>query len=99
MVSDPLEYIGQEQFGINIHWSYYMRLSYMSYLRIFSRPVFERPYDRYPSDTWLCPTPGLAFPIVALITVLFSILLIGGWNFQFPTQTEKIMWRCTTQSR
>lgn len=64
----------------------------MLYIRVFSRPVHSRPWDRYPSDTWLCPSFAWMIP-ASCVTVLFSILFIVGWNFHFPTPTEKIMWR------
>lgn len=88
----PLEYISQEYFGINLHWSYYTRLAYMLRIRIFSRPCNSRPWDRFPSDTWLCPSFIWTIPATC-VTVLFSLLFIAGWNFHFPTTTEKIMWR------
>lgn len=88
----PLEYLSQEYFGINLHWSYYTRLAYMLHIRIFSRPCNSRPWDRFPSDTWLCPSFAWTIPATC-VTVLFSVLFIAGWNFHFPTNTEKIMWR------
>lgn len=88
----PLEYINQEHFGINLHWSYYTRLGHMLHIRLFSRPVTARPWDRFPSDTWLCPTFAWSIPISCL-TVLFSLLFIAAWNFHFPSKAEKILWR------
>lgn len=88
----PLEYLNKELFSINLHWSYYTRLAHMLHIRIFARPVKSQPWDRFPSDTWLCPTFGWAIP-ASCVTIIFSILFIAGWNFHFPTNVEKIMWR------
>jgi hypothetical protein len=88
----PLEYLSPEQFGINLHWSYYTRLAAMFHIRVFSRPVTSRPWDRFPSDTWLCPSLVWIFP-ACCVTVIFSIMFIAGWNFYFPTPTERTMWR------
>lgn len=88
----PLEYIGQEYFGINLHWSYYTRLAHMLHIRIFSRPCDSKPWNRFPSDTWLCPSADWTLPAI-FVTLFFSIIFITGWNFHFPTTTEKILWR------
>lgn len=64
----------------------------MFHIRIFSRPCSSRPWDRFPSDTWLCPSFAWTIPATC-VTVVFSVLLIAGWNFHFPTNTEKVMWR------
>lgn len=64
----------------------------MLHIRVFSRAVKSRPWDRFPSDTWLCPSFAWTIPATC-VTVIFSILFIAGWNFHFPTNTEKIMWR------
>lgn len=88
----PLEYLSPEQFGIELHWSYYTRLAAMFHIRVFSRPISSRPWDRFPSDTWLCPSLAWMFPTSCVIGI-FSILFIAGWDFYFPTPTERIMWR------
>lgn len=88
----PLEYLDQEYFGINLHWGYYTRLAHMLHIRLFSRPVTSRPWDRFPSDTWLCPTFAWSIP-ASCVTILFSLLFIAGWNFHFPSTAEKILWR------
>lgn len=88
----PLESIGHERFGINIHWSYYTRLAEILHIRLFSRPVTSRPWDRFPSDTWLCPDFTFS-PIAILILLGFSGLFLIAWDFYFPTYTEQILWR------
>jgi hypothetical protein len=88
----PLEYLNQEYFGINLHWSYYTRLAHMLHIRVFSRPVTSRPWDRFLSDTWLCPTFAWSIP-ASCVTILFSLLFIAGWNFHFPSTAEKVLWR------
>jgi hypothetical protein len=58
----------------------------------FSRPVTSRPWDRFPSDAWLCP--DFTYTPIALCVLLgFSIMFIVAWNFYFPTYTEKVLWR------
>ncbi|RAH64382.1 uncharacterized protein BO66DRAFT_242417 [Aspergillus aculeatinus CBS 121060] len=88
----PLDYITHDRFGIDIHWKYYTRLTQIMRIPIFSRPIRARPWDRFPSDTWL--TPEYKYSPLALIILLgFSALFLVAWDFYFPTYTEKILWR------
>lgn len=57
-----------------------------------SRPISRKPWDRVPSDMWLCPEPWYA-PGAALVLVGFSIIFVLAWNFHFPTDAEKLLWR------
>lgn len=88
----PLEFIGHDRFGIDIHWSYYTRLAQLFHIHLFSRPVTSRPWDRFPSDTWLCPDLTYT-PIPICILLGFSCLFLLAWDFYFPTYTEKVLWR------
>lgn len=45
-----------------------------------------------PSDIWLIPEPWFA-PGAALILIGFSVIFVLAWNFQFPTASEKLLWR------
>lgn len=88
----PLDYLSQDHFSINIHWNYYTRLAYILRVRIFTRPVKSRPWDRFPSDTWFCPSWEPTIPVF-LSMIFFSILLLIAWNFHFPTPVERNIWR------
>ncbi|RAL17628.1 uncharacterized protein BO97DRAFT_381181 [Aspergillus homomorphus CBS 101889] len=91
----PLDYITHDRFGIDIHWKYYTRLAHILHIPIFSRPVRARPWDRFPSDTWLCPDYKYS-PLALIILLGFSALFLVAWDFYFPTYTEKIMWRISS---
>lgn len=54
--------------------------------------ISSRPWDRFHSDIWLCPSLAWTFPAFC-ITVIFSISFIAGWDSYFPTSTETIMWK------
>lgn len=88
----PLDFVGKEYFGINIHWAYYTRISQITHLSLFSRTVTSRPWDRFPSDTWLCPE-FTYLPFAVCIQLGFSGIFLTAWNFYFPTYTEKLLWR------
>ncbi|KAL6403896.1 oxidoreductase [Ilyonectria robusta] len=92
----PLEFIGEERFRINAHWQYYVKVTHKLHLWIVSRPIKVRPWDRFPSDLWICPDLVFA-PVAAAILVGFSVLFLPAWNFHFPTPTEQLLWRiCST---
>lgn len=64
----------------------------MLHIPIFSRPITSRPWNRFRSDTWLCPD----FQYIAiswLVLLGFSVLFIAAWDFYFPTNAERILWR------
>ncbi|CAI6339391.1 unnamed protein product [Periconia digitata] len=88
----PLSFIGENRFRINAHWNYYVRLCHMMRFRFVSRPITTRPWDRFPSDTWLAADAQLA-PLAAIVLIGFSFLFTLAWNFHFPTPTEKLLWR------
>ncbi|RAK82203.1 uncharacterized protein BO72DRAFT_420195 [Aspergillus fijiensis CBS 313.89] len=88
----PLEYISHDRFGIDIHWKYYTRITHILRMPIFSRRVRSRPWDRFPSDTWLRPEYKYS-PLAIIILLGFSALFLVAWDFYFPTYTEKVLWR------
>ncbi|KAL3450508.1 hypothetical protein BJX65DRAFT_315965 [Aspergillus insuetus] len=62
-------------FGINNHWRYYTRLAQKFHIPLFSRPVTSRPWNRVPTDTWLCP--GLTFsPLAGCVLLAFSAFFL-----------------------
>jgi hypothetical protein len=88
----PLEFIGHDYFGIDVHWSYYTRLEEILHIPLFSRPVRSRPWDRFRSDSWLRPDFKYT-PIAMCVLLSFSVIFITAWNFHFPTYAEKVLWR------
>lgn len=52
------------------------------------RPIQRIPNDRFPMDPYKVQEYCLCFA-----TLLFTGIHVAGWNFIFPTTTEKILWR------
>jgi hypothetical protein len=75
-----------------VHWGYYTRVAEILHIPFFSRPVTSRPWDRFRSDSWLCPDIKYT-PITSVILLGFSVLFLAAWNFHFPTNTERVLWR------
>ena len=53
---------------------------------------FERPISRLGNDR-LPNLKGYQESILCAATLLYAAIHLLGWNFEFPTRTEKIMWR------
>lgn len=57
--------------------------------------VQERPLPRIPNDRDSRLHNLRIILIVAIPTASFSLLHLIGWNFEFPTREEQMMWRWT----
>ena len=63
----------------------------MIHFPFVSRPIASRPWDRFPSDTWLYGDAKFSALSGLMITHGFSFLFTLAWNFHFPTYTEKLL--------
>ena len=61
-------------------------------LRLSSRQVTARPWDRFPSDLWV-PCEKWLFIPAAVVIFAFSATFAVAWNFHFPTYPELLLWR------
>jgi len=90
----PLDFIDGPRFQIDTHWSYYTRLTHLLRLPVISRPMKSRPWDRFPSDTWISAERSwLLAPFAGFVLLVFSGWWLIAWNFFFPTPVEQYMWR------
>ncbi|RYC63594.1 hypothetical protein CHU98_g2629 [Xylaria longipes] len=87
-----MDFIRDDRWGIDTHWSCYSRFSHIIHVRVVSRPVKARPWDRLPSDQWL-PPDNVLIPFGSLVHLLFSSSFLIAWNLYFPTKTEQWLWR------
>lgn len=54
----------------------------------------SKPWDRFPSDTWIpAEKSWLLAPFAGLVLLVFSGWWLIAWNFFFPTLVEQYMWR------
>ncbi|KAK3386897.1 hypothetical protein B0H63DRAFT_141938 [Podospora didyma] len=90
----PLDFLNGPRFQIGTHWSYYIRLTHLLNLgALASRPMKRRPWDRFPSDTWLpCERSWYIATPAAFVLLAFSMWFALGWNFYFPTTIERDLW-------
>lgn len=52
----------------------------------------KRPLDHIVNDNFPEPS-SRAMPILLFIHMAYAGIHMGGWNFHFPTSTERLLWR------
>lgn len=56
----------------------------------------ERPIQRIPNDRFPTNPYGIQEYLLCLATLLFTGIHVAGWNFDFPTTTERTLWRISS---
>lgn len=87
----PLEFLSRKEYYCSLMWRYYVQILHYMHIPLFRRPE-SRPYDRIPSDTFL-DVDKLVEVIGGPSILLFSCMFIFAWSFDFPTPTERLLWR------
>ncbi|CAG8014474.1 unnamed protein product [Penicillium salamii] len=87
----PLSFLSRNEGVGGRLWRYYIQILHYLHIPIFARPS-TKPYDHLPSDTFL-RTDRAAECIGAPFMLLFACIFMFAWNFEFPTPTERLLWR------
>lgn len=87
----PLDFLSRNEWFASRLWRYYVQILHYLRIPIFRRPAC-RPYDRFPSDNFLY-VDKLAERIATPIIVLYSCMFMFAWKAEFPTPTERLLWR------
>ncbi|KAK0744525.1 hypothetical protein B0T21DRAFT_429102 [Apiosordaria backusii] len=56
----------------------------------------ERPIQRIPNDRFPMNPYGAQEYFLCFATLLFTAVHVAGWNFSFPTTTDKVLWRASS---
>ncbi|KAH8663284.1 hypothetical protein BGZ61DRAFT_462822 [Ilyonectria robusta] len=83
----PLDFVDENGPGWSINVQPFMRMPATP----ANRPIQCIPNDRFPMNPY-----GIQEYCVCFATLLFTGLHIAGWNFSFPTQLERTLWRVTS---
>ncbi|KAI0888352.1 uncharacterized protein GGS22DRAFT_198125 [Annulohypoxylon maeteangense] len=54
------------------------------------------PLQRIPDDDFLLSLPFSLVYLIAIPAVIHSSIHLAGWNFAYPTPTEKLLWRISS---
>lgn len=55
------------------------------------RPIKRIPNDRFPMDAY-----GKQEYLLCIATIIFAAVHVAGWNYSFPSATERILWRVSS---
>lgn len=56
-----------------------------------ARPIQRIPNDRFPMNPY-----GAQEYLLCFATLLFTAIHVAGWNFDFPSSTERLLWRISS---
>ena len=62
---------------------------------VMKMPVIppERPIQRIPNDRFPMNPYGIQEYFLCFATLVFTAIHVAGWSFDFPTRTERLLWR------
>lgn len=83
----PLDFIDENGPGWSMNVQPFVKLPVIPP----ERPIQHIPNDRFPMNPYGCQEYLLCFA-----TLLFTAIHVAGWNFSFPTDLEKILWRVSS---
>ena len=91
----PLDFVeGRRGWSWNIYWHHC--LEFCRWIGIRFGPQ-RRPISRIPNDNFPEPS-AVGMMILCVFHLAYAGIHLGGWNFHFPSNAEKILWRWSTAS-
>ncbi|KAG9233536.1 hypothetical protein BJ875DRAFT_511829 [Amylocarpus encephaloides] len=88
-IQTPLDFISRVDFPWSRYWSNWINI--LRQMGIVFGPQV-RPVCRFENTNFLV-LPGYTEFIFVFMSMLYSALFICGWNYDFPTRTEQVLWR------
>ncbi|KAH7327856.1 hypothetical protein B0I35DRAFT_2627 [Stachybotrys elegans] len=87
----PLAFLDGKRFHINTQWLAMTQL--FRRFRMMPRTLYEdHHWDHIPNDFWHAVDGWILIPL-AIILAVFGLSFVGAWNFYFPTEIERTLWR------
>ncbi|KAF1357602.1 hypothetical protein EJ07DRAFT_167513 [Lizonia empirigonia] len=83
----PLNFVDENEPGYSVNVQPFMKMPVIP----AERPIQRIPNDRFPTNPY-----GIQEYLLCFATLLFSGIHVAGWNFDFPTATERILWRVSS---
>ncbi|KAF2251459.1 hypothetical protein BU26DRAFT_530281 [Trematosphaeria pertusa] len=83
----PLDFVDENGPGYSVNVQPFMKM-----------PVIppERPIQRIPNDRFPMNPYGPQEYLLCFATLVFTAIHVAGWNFDFPTYTERLLWRISS---
>ncbi|KZM18644.1 uncharacterized protein EKO05_0001178 [Ascochyta rabiei] len=83
----PLDFVDENGPGYSVNIQPFINMPVIP----AERPIQRIPNDRFPTNPY-----GIQEYLLCLATLLFSGIHVAGWNFDFPTATERTLWRISS---
>lgn len=85
----PLDIISRQEWAWSKYWTNWMNILRVINIRFSPKTM---PVDRF-ENTISLPLPLSWYFLFAFLSLGYSGLFVGGWNFVFPTIVERYLWR------
>ena len=83
----PLDFVDENGPGYSVNVQPFMKMPVIPP----ERPIQRIPNDRFPTNPY-----GAQEYLLCFATLLFTAIHVAGWNFDFPTEIEKLLWRVSS---
>ena len=83
----PLDFVDGNGPGYSVNVQPFMKMPVIP----LDRPIQRIPNDRFPTNPY-----GVQEYLLCFATLLFTAIHVAGWNFDFPTRTERTLWRVSS---
>ncbi|KAF2014656.1 hypothetical protein BU24DRAFT_433898 [Aaosphaeria arxii CBS 175.79] len=83
----PLDFIDENGPGYSVNIQPFMKMPVIP----AERPIQRIPNDRFPTDPY-----GSQEYLLCFATLVFTAIHVAGWNFDFPSPTEHLLWRISS---
>ncbi|KAF1968904.1 hypothetical protein BU23DRAFT_571987 [Bimuria novae-zelandiae CBS 107.79] len=80
----PLDFVDENGPGYSVNVQPFIKM-----------PVIppQGPIQRIPNDRFTTNPYGAQEYLLCLATLVFTAIHVAGWNFHFPNETERLLWR------
>lgn len=83
----PLDHVDMNGPGYSVNVQPFMGLPVIP----AAHPIQRILNDRFPMDPY-----GTQEYLLCFATLLFTAIYVAGWNFDFPTAVERLLWRISS---
>ncbi|CAI6309122.1 unnamed protein product [Periconia digitata] len=83
----PLDFVDENGPGYSVNVQPFMKMPVIAP----ERPIQRIPNDRFPTNPY-----GAQEYLLCLATLIFTGIHVAGWNFDFPTNIERLLWRISS---
>lgn len=89
----PLDFVDRQEWTGSKLWTYYVSLLHkMKIIYVYEK---ELPVQHFSSFKFMAPDKPFLI-LMLTISCAYSAIFLAAWNFHFPTDLERLLWRVCT---